>query len=92
LSEPEFQEANMSTADENVSKAGEEMESDIEEREEDRRESEISLQKEANQDIQTGTNDATHPGINWGSSYKTKRKASSRRRNKKSTSDSESEQ
>lgn len=80
----------MNTADENVSKAGKEMESDIEEREEDRRESEISLQKEANQGIQTGTNDATHTGINWGSSYKTKRKAGTRGRAKKSTSDSES--
>lgn len=45
-------------------KAAQEMESDIERREEQRRESETSLEKEANQEIQTGTTDATHPGIN----------------------------
>lgn len=77
------------SAEEDKSKAGEEMESDFEGQEEERRESDTSLQKEANQDIQTGTNDAQHPGIRWGSAYKTKRKAGSRGRAKKSTSDSE---
>lgn len=77
-------------AEERNTKAAEEMESDIEDREEEHRDRETSLQKEANQDIQTGTNDADHPGIRWGSSYKTKRKASTRNRLKKSTGDSES--
>lgn len=71
------------SAEENKSKAGQEMESDIEGREEESRESETALQKEANQGIQTGTNDAQHPGIRWGSSYKTKHKAASRNRRKK---------
>lgn len=77
-------------AEDRGTKAAQEMESDIEEREEERHESETNLQKEANQNIQTGTNDAQHPGIKWGSSYKTKRKASTRNRSKKRTSDSES--
>ena len=71
-------------------KAAQEMESDIERREEQRRESETSLEKEANQQIQTGTTDATHPGIHWGASYKTKRKASMRNRAKKRSSAPES--
>lgn len=74
-------------AEERDTKAAQELESDIEEREEDRHESETSLQKEANQEIQTGTTDATHPGIKWGASYKTKRKSSTRNRSKKPTSE-----
>lgn len=75
-------------AEERDTKAAQEMESDIEEQEEQTRESETSLQKEANQNIQTGTNDATHPEIKWGSSYKTKTKASTRNRRKKPNTDS----
>jgi hypothetical protein len=60
-----------------------EMETEIEERDLNRREHETMLQKEANQDVQTGTNDATHPGIKWGASYKTKRKSASPNRTKK---------
>lgn len=67
------------SAEEEKSKVAEEMESDIEEREEQSRESETALQREVNQDVQTGTSDAEHPGIRWGSSYKTKRKARSGR-------------
>jgi hypothetical protein len=74
---------------ENRSKGAEEMESDVEEREEGGHEHDVMLQKEVNQDVQTGTNDATHPGIKWGSSYKTKRKASTRNRRKKPGSGSE---
>lgn len=72
-------------------KPGKELESDIEGHEEVRHEHDVMLQKEVNQDIQTGTNDATHSGINWGSSYKTKR-TGTRGRRKKSTTDSESKQ
>lgn len=71
-------------------KAAEELESDMEHEQEDRNEHDVMLQKEVNQDVQTGTNDATHPGIKWGSSYKTKRKMGTRGRKKKSTGDSES--
>ena len=56
------------------SKPGKEFENETEERDENRREHEVMLQKEVNQDVQTGTNDARHPGIKWGASYTTKRK------------------
>jgi hypothetical protein len=69
---------------------GQELQSEIEDREEDNHEHDVMLQKEVNQDVQTGTNDATHPGIRWGSSYQKKRKTGTRGRRKKSTSDSES--
>lgn len=75
-------------AEERDTKAAQEMESDVEEREEGTHERDVMLQKEVNQDVQTGTNDATHPGIKWGSSYKTKRKASTRNRRKKPNTDS----
>jgi len=52
---------------------GEELEQEEEIHDENRREHDVMLQKEANQDVQTGTNDATHPGINWGPSYATRR-------------------
>jgi hypothetical protein len=64
----------MSDAQQPKSKPAEELETEIEERDENRHEHEVMLQKEVNQDIQTGTNDATHPGINWGASYTTRRK------------------
>lgn len=79
----------MSAEEENKSRTAQGMESDAEEREEDDHESEVTLQKEANQEIQTGTTDATHPGINWGSSYTMKRKK--RTATKSPTSNSESE-
>lgn len=56
------------------SKAAEEIESDVEAREENRRESETDQQRDLNQGMQTGTGDAQHPGINWGSSYTTRSK------------------
>lgn len=71
-------------------KPAEELETEIEDREDDRHEHDVMLQKEVNQDVQTGTTDATHPGIRWGSSYKTKRKAGTRGRTKKSPGDSAS--
>jgi hypothetical protein len=73
----------MNSQEENNAKAAEEMETEIEERDLNRREHDTMLQKEVNQDVQTGTNDATHPGIKWGSSYQTKRKAGKRSRTKK---------
>jgi ribosomal protein S13 len=81
-----FEEATMSAEERDLNTA-EEMESDIEEHEEGRDESEVNLQKEVNQDIQTGTNDATHTGINWGSSYKTTGKRK-RNRSKKASGSS----
>jgi hypothetical protein len=65
---------------ERKSKPGQELETEAEERDENRREHETMLQKEVNQDVQTGTNDATHPGIKWGASYTTRKK----KKNKKS--------
>jgi hypothetical protein len=59
---------------ERKSKPGQELETEAEERDENRREHETMLQKEVNQDVQTGTNDAAHPGIKWGASYTTKKK------------------
>lgn len=73
-------------------KPGEELETELEDREDDAHEHDVMLQKEVNQDVQTGTNDATHTGIRWGSSYNTKRKTGTRGRRKKSTTDSESKQ
>lgn len=73
--------------EEQTTKAAEEMESDVRGREEGAHERDVMLQKEVNQEVQTGTNDATHPGIKWGSSYQTKRKSGTR---KKSARDAES--
>lgn len=61
-------------AEERKDKPGEELETEAEERDVNRREHEVMLQKEVNQDVQTGTNDARHPGVKWGASYTTKRK------------------
>ena len=59
---------------ERKSKPGNELETEAEQRDVNRREHETMLQKEVNQDVQTGTNDATHPGIKWGASYTTRKK------------------
>ena len=56
------------------SKPGEELETETEERDVNRREHEVMLQKEVNQNVQTGTNDARHPGIKWGASYPTRKR------------------
>ncbi|HKT48079.1 MAG TPA: hypothetical protein VJP87_11200 [Candidatus Acidoferrales bacterium] len=61
-------------AEERKDKPGEELEAETEERDVNRREHEVMLQKEVNQDVQTGMNDARHPGVKWGASYTTKRK------------------
>lgn len=62
------------SAEQRKSKPGREFETEIEERDENRREHEVMLQKEVNQDVQTGTNDARHPGIKWGASYTTRKR------------------
>ena len=59
-----------------------EMKTGIKERELNRREQDTALQKEVNQNVQTGTNDTTHRGIKWGASYKTKKKNRNTRSNK----------
>jgi hypothetical protein len=61
-------------AEERKDKPGEELETEAEERDVNRREHEVMLQKEVNQDVQTGTNDARHPKIKWGASYTTKKR------------------
>ncbi len=53
----------MNNTDENKNRAAEELESDAE------------GQQDLDQGMQTGTQDATYTGINWGSSYKTKPKS-----------------
>lgn len=55
------------------SKPGKELETETKERDVNRREHEVMLQKEVNQDVQTGTNDARHPGVKWGASYTTRK-------------------
>ncbi|HXT87057.1 MAG TPA: hypothetical protein VN745_08545 [Verrucomicrobiae bacterium] len=56
------------------SKSGKELETETEQRDVNRREHEVMLQKEVNQDVQTGTNDARHPGVKWGASYTTRKR------------------
>ena len=56
------------------SKPGKEFETETEERDENRREHEVMREKEVNQDVQTGTNDARHTGIKWGASYTTRKR------------------
>ncbi len=67
-------------AKERKRKPGVELETETEQRDVNRREHEVMLQKEANQDVQTGTNDARHPGIKWGASYETRRKPKRKQR------------
>lgn len=66
----------MSDAEEKKSDAAEKMKWKIEERDQARRENEKDEWEDVNQNLQTGTHDATHPGINWGPSYKIRRKRS----------------
>ena len=61
------------------SKPGKELETETEQRDVNRREHEVMLQKEVNQDVQTGTNDARHPGVKWGASYTTRKRKKSRK-------------
>lgn len=48
--------------------------SESEDREDTRLEDEREQQGDLNQGMQTGTHDASHPGIKWGTSYKTKKR------------------
>jgi hypothetical protein len=73
----------MSNTEESKSNAAEEMESKLEEREQARREGERDEWENVNQNIQTGTHDATHLGINWGPSYKALRRKPKRSRSPK---------
>jgi hypothetical protein len=47
-----------------------------EDREEGRRESEEAEQKDLNQGMDTGTHDSTRHGVEWGASYRTKKRKS----------------
>jgi hypothetical protein len=64
----------MSPKEERESKAVDELESELEDRDTFRRENERSEQGDLNQGMQTGTHDSSKLGVNWGPSYKTKRK------------------
>jgi flagellar biosynthesis/type III secretory pathway protein FliH len=61
-----------SKAAEELDKAAEALESDADERDEGRLEAERDEQEDLNQGMQTGTHDAFHSGIKWGSSYRIK--------------------
>jgi hypothetical protein len=58
-----------SGAPEELDKVAEELESQADQRDGGRLESERDQQEDLNQGMQTGTHDAIHPGIKWGSSY-----------------------
>jgi|GEM_PF-2972658 len=64
----------MSKAEETKSNVAEKMKWKMEEREQARREDEKDEWENVNQNIQTGTHDAMHSGINWGPSYRIRRK------------------
>lgn len=61
-----------SEAGEAVDRAAEELESEADQRDTDRVEIERDEQGDLNQGMQTGTHDAFHSGIKWGSSYRIK--------------------
>jgi flagellar biosynthesis/type III secretory pathway protein FliH len=63
---------NESEPAEELKKAAEELDSQAEERDEGRLESERDELEDLNQGMQTGTHDAFHSGIKWGSSYRIK--------------------
>lgn len=62
-------------AERNKSKAAEELESEMEARDNARQESERHTLKDLNQGMDATGHEAKHPGINWGPSYKVRRKA-----------------
>jgi flagellar biosynthesis/type III secretory pathway protein FliH len=55
-----------------ASEAAEELELQADQRDQVRLEAERAEQEDLNQGMQTGTHDAFHPGIKWGSSYRIK--------------------
>jgi hypothetical protein len=59
---------------EQLESLAEEKESEIEDRDETRREDDREQQEDLNQGMQTGTHDASHPGIKWADSYRIKEK------------------
>jgi hypothetical protein len=62
------------SAEKSKSRAAEEMESSMEERDKARLESERREVKNLNQGMDASGHDATHTGINWGPSYKARKK------------------
>lgn len=68
----------MSNTEERESEAAEELESEMEERQEARLDAEDRLTKNLNQGYDDPV-DAKHPGINWGPSYRIRRKQPSKR-------------
>ncbi len=78
----------MSTPKERNSKIAEEMESKMEDREEARIEGERGRTKDLMGMQDPGAHDTIRRGINWGPSYKTRRKAAKPKQNPKKDSDS----
>ena len=66
-----------SEAAEELHNAAEQLASEAEERDEGRLEAERDELEDLNQGMQTGTHDAFHSGIKWGSSYRIKESATS---------------
>jgi flagellar biosynthesis/type III secretory pathway protein FliH len=67
----------MNTKNEHELGAAEELESQADHRDEGRLEVERDEQEDLNQGMQTGTHDAFHSGIKWGSSYRVKERTTS---------------
>ena len=61
-----------SDAAEELDKTAEDLESQADQRDQERSVAERDEQEDLNQGMQTGTHDAVHRGINWGSSYRIK--------------------
>jgi hypothetical protein len=78
-----MQEAEMSTRDEGKSKAAEDMKEELRARDEARREAERRGLKNLNQGMDASGHDAAHHGVNWGSSYRARRKTKSGAKGKK---------
>jgi hypothetical protein len=71
----------MKSTEDRKSKAAEDMEAAMEVRDETRREAERTTLKELNQGMGLGSHEAVHRGVNWGPSYRTKRKKGKSKRN-----------
>lgn len=65
----------MKSAEDRKSEAAEDMERDMEVRDDIRREAERNKVKELNQGMGLGSGEAVHHKVNWGPSYRTRRKA-----------------
>lgn len=64
----------MRATEERKSEIVDEMERSMEDRQQARRDRELAEQEDLNQGIQTGTYDSRRSGINWGPSYRRRRK------------------